>query len=200
MVEPSTGLDPQARLFVWDRIRDLRAAGVTTVITTHDMDEAAELSDRVGIMDHGKLLALDTPAALTKSLPGSATLDLTVHFAETDAADDVLKALSEVDNVEKAEQVAMGGPAGGTGGFPGGFGAFGGFSGGAPDGPPGAGGPPLVETQDLRVRLYLTTDPAALLGPVSQLLAGRNARLTAVNLGEPSLEDVFIHLTGRDLR
>src|SRR3712207_5624673 len=62
--EPSTGLDPQARLFVWDRVRDLRAGGVTVVLTTHDMDEAAALSDRVGIMDHGRLLALDTPAAL----------------------------------------------------------------------------------------------------------------------------------------
>ena len=56
----TTGLDPAARLFVWDRVRDLRARGVTVVLTTHDMDEAAALTDRVGIMDHGKLLALDT--------------------------------------------------------------------------------------------------------------------------------------------
>ena len=76
--EPSTGLDPQARLFVWDRVRELRDGGVTVVLTTHDMDEAAALSDRVGIMDHGRLLALDTPAALTRSLPGSATLDVEV--------------------------------------------------------------------------------------------------------------------------
>ena len=58
--EPSTGLDPAARLFVWDRIRDLRDQGVTIVITTHDMDEASTLAERVGIMDHGQLLALDT--------------------------------------------------------------------------------------------------------------------------------------------
>jgi ABC-type multidrug transport system ATPase subunit len=52
--EPSTGLDPQARLFVWDKIRELQAAGITVVLTTHDMDEAATLADRVGIMDKGQ--------------------------------------------------------------------------------------------------------------------------------------------------
>ncbi|MEN3361631.1 MAG: type transport system ATP-binding protein [Mycobacteriales bacterium] len=66
--EPTTGLDPQARLFVWDRIRDMRERGVTILLTTHDMDEAADLCDRVGIIDHGKLLALDSPAALTRGL------------------------------------------------------------------------------------------------------------------------------------
>ena len=64
--EPATGLDPAARIYVWDRIRDLKAGGVTILLTTHDMDEAAELADRVGIVDHGKLLALDTPLALTR--------------------------------------------------------------------------------------------------------------------------------------
>ena len=62
-------LDPAARLFVWDRIRELRDRGVTLVITTHDMDEAAALADRVGIMDHGRLLALDTPEVLMRSVP-----------------------------------------------------------------------------------------------------------------------------------
>jgi ABC-2 type transport system ATP-binding protein len=71
--EPSTGLDPAARLFVWDRIRELRAAGITVVLTTHDMDEAAALTDRVGIIDHGKLLALDTPAKLIQRLPHDRT-------------------------------------------------------------------------------------------------------------------------------
>ena len=80
--EPSTGLDPAARLFVWDRIRDLREQGVTIVITTHDMDEAATLADRVGIMDHGHLLALDTPAALTRSLPGKTTLEIAMAGAD----------------------------------------------------------------------------------------------------------------------
>ena len=60
--EPSTGLDPAARLFLWEKVAELRAGGTTVVITTHDMDEAATLSDRVAIIDHGTLLALDTPA------------------------------------------------------------------------------------------------------------------------------------------
>src|SRR3712207_1276566 len=104
--EPSTGLDPQARLFVWDRVRELRDGGVTVVLTTHDMDEAAELTDRVAIVDHGKLLALDTPAALTRSLPGSATLDVDVERAEDDTDDAVLAALSALPAAERVEPVA----------------------------------------------------------------------------------------------
>ena len=80
--EPSTGLDPQARLFVHDRVAELAASGVTVVLTTHDMDEAAKLADRVGIVDHGKLLALDTPSALVAGLPGEATIDLTLTGAD----------------------------------------------------------------------------------------------------------------------
>lgn len=72
--EPSTGLDPQARLFVHDRIRALRADGVTVVLTTHDMDEAAKLSDRVGVVDHGRMLALDTPSTLVEALPPDAAV------------------------------------------------------------------------------------------------------------------------------
>ena len=80
--EPTTGLDPAARLFVWDRLRELRDRGVTLILTTHDMHEAAMLADRVGIMDHGKLLALDTPEALMRSLPGQ------LDARADDAADD----------------------------------------------------------------------------------------------------------------
>src|SRR5688500_18551836 len=160
--EPSTGLDPQARLFVWDRVRELRDGGVTVVLTTHDMDEAAELTDRVGIMDHGRLLALDTPSALTRSLPGSATLDVDVERAAEDTDDGVLTALAALPAAERVEPVAD------------------------------AGG--------LRARIYLSGDAAALVGPVSDTLTARKARLTGVRIGEPSLEDVFLSLTGRELR
>jgi ABC-2 type transport system ATP-binding protein len=160
--EPSTGLDPQARLFVWDRIRELRAGGVTVVLTTHDMDEATELTDRVGIMDHGRLLALDTPAALTRSLPGSATLDIDVVRADDDTDDAVLAALGALPPAERVERVAD----------------------------------PAV----LRARIYLSGDAAALVGPVSEALTARRARLAGVRIGEPSLEDVFLNLTGRELR
>jgi len=158
--EPSTGLDPQARLFVWDRVRELRDGGITVLLTTHDMDEAATLSDRVGIMDSGRLLALDTPAALTRSLPGSATLDIDVERAPEDSDEGVLAALAPL--VERVEQVA--------------------------------------DSSGLRARLYLSGDAAALVGPVSEALNARRARLTGVRIGEPSLEDVFLSLTGRELR
>ena len=160
--EPSTGLDPQARLFVWDRVRELRDGGVTVVLTTHDMDEASALTDRVGIMDHGRLLALDTPSALTRSLPGSATLEVDVDRAADDTDEAVLGALSALDAAERVEPVAD------------------------------AGG--------LRARIYLSGDAAALVGPVSDTLTARRARLTGVRIGEPSLEDGFLNLTGRELR
>jgi ABC-2 type transport system ATP-binding protein len=160
--EPSTGLDPQARLFVWDRVRELRDGGVTVVLTTHDMEEATALTDRVGIMDHGRLLALDTPTALTRSLPGSATLDVDVERAADDTDEAVLTALSNLPAAERVEQVTD------------------------------AGG--------LRARIYLSGDAAALVGPVSDALTARRARLTGIRIGEPSLEDVFLSLTGRELR
>jgi ABC-2 type transport system ATP-binding protein len=64
--EPTTGLDPQARRRLWDVIRDLRATGKTVLLTTHYMEEAEQLCDRVAIMDHGRVIALDTPAALIR--------------------------------------------------------------------------------------------------------------------------------------
>jgi ABC-2 type transport system ATP-binding protein len=77
--EPSTGLDPAARLFLWEKVAELKAGGTTVVITTHDMDEAATLSDRVAIIDHGTLLALDAPAALVRGMTGERTLDCTIE-------------------------------------------------------------------------------------------------------------------------
>ena len=108
--EPSTGLDPQARLWVHDQIRSLQDEGVTVVITTHDMDEAHKLSDRVGIVDHGKLLALDTPDALVRSLPGEATVELTVDPGGS-GAEPLTAALGELDDVVDVESIARGGPA-----------------------------------------------------------------------------------------
>lgn len=66
--EPTTGLDPQARRNLWDLVREIRDKGVTVIMTTHYMDEAELLCDRIAIMDDGKIIALDTPRALIKSL------------------------------------------------------------------------------------------------------------------------------------
>lgn len=66
--EPTTGLDPQARRNLWDLIKDIRAKGTTVIITTHYMDEAEQLCDRVAIMDEGKIIAIDTPDQLIDNL------------------------------------------------------------------------------------------------------------------------------------
>ena len=221
--EPTTGLDPQARLFVWDRIRELRDRGVTLVLTTHDMDEAADLADRVGIIDHGKLLALETPSALTKGLSGQSVLELTITRSPNDDPDALVAALAELDGVDRVERVAAampGVPSGLPGGFPGASGRAQPDHAGAVPRPNGAprprtGGslPAAVAARlaaavpamapggpEIRLRLYLAGAPAALLGPVVAALTARSAVLSDVHIGVPSLEDVFIELTGRGLR
>jgi ABC-2 type transport system ATP-binding protein len=169
--EPSTGLDPAARLFVWDRLRDLRDSNVTLILTTHDMDEAALLADRVGVMDHGRLLALDTPDALISSLEGEGTLELT---ADQPADGAVVAALAALGGVERVETV------------------HGAAENGGPE--------PSPDSQPLRVRLYLTGDAALSVAPAAAVLHEHGLTLQDVKLGTPTLEDVFIHLTGRTLR
>jgi ABC-2 type transport system ATP-binding protein len=200
--EPTTGLDPQARLFVWDRVREQRERDVTVLLTTHDMDEATELCDRVGIMDHGKLLALDTPDALTSIVPGESTLEIGI---EPDGAgpagmDRLVDALGQLPGVERVEPVQRAGAGGGPPGFPpGGFpggGPPGFVPGGAPGGPPGS----LNGAAPKHLRLYCEGDAASLVSPVVRTLGDRGANLVDLQLGRPSLEDLFIHLTGRGLR
>ncbi len=176
--EPTTGLDPQARLFVHDQVLQLRSEGVTVMLTTHDMEEAAKLSDRVGIVDHGKLLALDTPHGLIRSLPGSSTVEVTVRPDGTSisALTDVLNALAGVQGVERLAPAAVAEQA--------------------------AAATATATATDgaTRIRLYVDAEPAALLGPVVSALTVRGGAVTDLSLGEPSLEDVFISLTGRELR
>ncbi|MHC5537947.1 ABC transporter ATP-binding protein, partial [Singulisphaera rosea] len=76
--EPTTGLDPQSRRQLWDVIRDLHARGRTTVLTTHYMDEAERLCDRVAIIDHGKVIALGSPAELISKLGGEHVVEFAV--------------------------------------------------------------------------------------------------------------------------
>ena len=191
--EPSTGLDPAARLFVWDRVGELKDAGTTIVLTTHDMDEASTLADRVGIMDRGKLLALDTPKALVHQLPGERTLEVTVSLGRA-SIEDVTAALGKLPGTERVEHVPAGAPAFG----PPGFGPP--MSGGPPGGPmgPPAGAAPSGGPE--RFRLFVAGEAASLVSPAVQVLTGLGATLDGVSLGEPTLEDVFIHLTGRALR
>jgi ABC-2 type transport system ATP-binding protein len=171
--EPATGLDPAAKLFVWDRLRDLRDQGVTLMLTTHDMDEAAALADRVGIMDHGKLLALDTPEALMKSVPSGTTIELTTSPPDAETGERIVAQLAALPEVEGAEKIRDG------------------------EAPPGA---EANGSGPLRVRLYVTGDAPLLVAPAAAVLAEHGSALADVKLGVPTLEDVFIHLTGRMLR
>jgi ABC-2 type transport system ATP-binding protein len=74
--EPTTGLDPQSRLQLWDVVQGLKKSGRTVLLTTHHMDEAERLCDRVGVVDHGKLIALGAPRELIASLGGQEVIEL----------------------------------------------------------------------------------------------------------------------------
>jgi ABC-2 type transport system ATP-binding protein len=158
--EPTTGLDPQARLALWDTLRELHRGGLTLILTTHYMEEADRLCQRLAIIDHGRILTLDTPAALKRSLPGGRILDLWLQ-AET-----LLQPrLQAVPGVLRIERVASEG-----------------------------GGLELE-------RLRLFVDPAdGLLDRVLHEVRDAGGDLHHVSLTAPSLEDVYIHLTGKELR
>jgi ABC-2 type transport system ATP-binding protein len=95
--EPTTGLDPRARRETWKLLSEIKAKGASLLLTTHFMDEAEALCDRVAIVDKGKVIALGTPGELVRSLGGDAIVEV-----ETDPAPD-LDALSKIEGVKKTE-------------------------------------------------------------------------------------------------
>jgi len=97
--EPTVGLDPQTRLSLWEILRRLHAEGRTIVMTTHYMEEADKLCDRIAIVDRGQLLELDTPEALKQRAPGGTLIELTLSGDPAGVAD----AAAKVDGVSKAE-------------------------------------------------------------------------------------------------
>ena len=158
--EPTTGLDPQARRLLWETLRSLHARGLTFILTTHYMEEADRLCQRLAVVDHGRILTLDTPAALKESLPGAQVLDLWMH-----APQPLAPRLREVPGVLNLEPVEAAG-----------------------------------ENEGIE-RLRLFVDPSdGLLDRVLHAVRDGGADLRHVNLAQPSLEDVYIHLTGRGLR
>ncbi|MBA3822751.1 MAG: ABC transporter ATP-binding protein [Ktedonobacterales bacterium] len=174
--EPTNNLDPQSRLFLWDRIKQLNAQGMTILLTTHDMDEADQLCQRIAIMDHGKILHMATSAELKKTIPGATALELRVRQPErvlvgapaAEPASNLLAALRDIPGVSKAEQVAL--PAG-----------------------------EVAQDGVAQYRLY-AEDAGALIVPATQAIGAHGAELRDLHQSRPSLEDVFIYLTGRNLR
>ena len=151
--EPTTGLDPQSRRQLWDIIDRFRTEGGTTVLTTHYMDEAERLCDRVAIVDHGRVIALGTPRELIASLGAGHVIEFGVDGAkEIDEA-----TLASLAGVKSARR---------------------------------AGG-----TWALQVSAAHETIPALL-----DTLEFRGIPLTDLSTHSPTLEDVFVTLTGRSLR
>jgi ABC-2 type transport system ATP-binding protein len=97
--EPTVGLDPQARHGLWDILREVHAQGRTIVMTTHYMEEASKLCDRVAIIDRGKLLALDTPAQLEAKAPGETIVEVTF---DGDASS-LVEPAQQIEGVSSAE-------------------------------------------------------------------------------------------------
>jgi ABC-2 type transport system ATP-binding protein len=97
--EPTVGLDPQARLSLWEILRELHAQGRTIVMTTHYMEEADQLCDRLAIVDQGKLLALDTPSRLKAQAPGDTLVEVTFD-GEAAPLVDAARAIANVSNAE----------------------------------------------------------------------------------------------------
>jgi ABC-2 type transport system ATP-binding protein len=153
--EPTTGLDPQSRLAVHDIITGLQAAGQTILLITHDMAEADALADRVAVIDHGRLLALDTPARLKRSVRAATVVTVTADGAGL---------------AELAAALAARVP-------------------GARDARP-LGGAVLLTVDD----------DEAVFPAIAAAAEACQARLREVRVDPPTLETVFIQLTGKELR
>ncbi len=150
--EPTLGLDPQTRRALWDHIRTLNEReGVTTILTTHYMDEADYLCDRVGIIDHGKIIALDKPSRLKNRLKGD------IVSLEVDSPEKLAKIFKRSRLASKVEVVAGG------------------------------------------LRLTVT-DGEKSIPKLIDRVRKHGGKVRSVGLRKPTLEDVFIHYTGRTIR
>lgn len=202
--EPTTGLDPQARLFLWEMIQTLNQHGLTVLLTTHDMEEAEKLCQRVAIMDHGKILALDTPPNLSKLVPAGTRVELRVprnaSLTEEKKAI-ILASVRALDGVTEAEWTTARAQKGNAAAGPPPW-VLAMMSGGKgkPAAPVGAPPPmPPPADEDPLLRLY-TTRGGEVAVKAAQIIINAELELADLHLAQPSLEDVFIHLTGKGLR
>jgi ABC-2 type transport system ATP-binding protein len=153
MDEPTVGIDPQSRRNILDSVVALKDQGMTVLYTTHYMEEAQELSDHIGIMDHGNLIASGTHEELVKLVGQQTRIDLTLNVP----AENVLDTWHAVEGVSRVS---------------------------AENG--------LVTA--------LVEDSNEVLPRLFESATSQNARITSVDIREPNLEAVFLHLTGRALR
>ena len=152
--EPSAGLDPQTRILLWEIIREYHQAGKTVLLTTHNMEEADALCQRLAIVDHGHVIAVGTPGELKASIPGGFILRL--RFGkQTPELLQRLQALAGVREVRAAD--------------------------------------------DTGVDVYADRG-GSLIPEIANLAASADAELSDVHISEPSLENLFLHHTGRSLR
>jgi ABC-2 type transport system ATP-binding protein len=152
--EPTTGLDPVSRTAVWEMLRRIKSQrDLTILITTHYMDEADKLCDRIAIVDHGKLVALDSPLTLKASIPGNNVLEASFSGTPPDW-DARLKALPFVEGVTAHENV---------------------------------------------YRLSSGNGPATTLA-LMETAAAANVTVHSLAVQSTTLDDVFVHYTGRALR
>ncbi len=152
--EPTTGLDPQSRRALWETLSELNAKGQTILLTTHYMEEADQLCERAAIIDHGKLLALDSPAQLKRSVPGGYLIELQVRGNVSDSFATSLRALPGVVDIKIDHE---------------------------------------------RVRIYADRSEG-LLANAMRLASDEGINVTDAHVAEPSLENLFLYLTGRSLR
>lgn len=153
MDEPTVGIDPQSRRHILDNVKELNRQGMTVLYTTHYMEEAAELSHHIAIMDRGKVIAYGTHDELIKLVNGQTRIDLTLNVEGSD----VLDAWKNVEGVSK------------------------------------------LDTLDGKVTV-LVDDSNLVLPRLFEAAGKLGARITSVDIQEPNLETVFLHLTGRALR
>jgi ABC-2 type transport system ATP-binding protein len=153
--EPTTGLDPVSRVAVWEMLTNIKShRQLTILITTHYMDEADRLCDRIAIVDHGKLVALDTPAALKASVPGSNVIEVQFENAPADW-EQKLHALTAVTSVQH-EAAGM-----------------------------------------FRV---LTSDGSRTTTELVEMAVQAGVPVRSLTVQNTTLDDVFVHYTGRQLR